>query len=352
MTAVLMPDVGYATQSGIVLKWLAGVGQQVEQGAPLLEIGMEKTVFELAAPRAGTLLATYVLPGAIVPVGEVIGWIGVEGQQAPTMRCRILGWAPEVGIPPADWPEAPPEDDAEELEAALTAPDQGQAALNKPYKEFLRQQIRPVTAERMTNSWRRAPKVDLFAEVDFSGVTTHRAQVREAGQNPAPVNVYIAFAAVRAFEEFPELNCHWLHERREPVDGIHVGLAVALGDNLLTVSLRDLQGADLPTIGSQYRAMIRKALGLSLSHDDLFGSSITLTSLGEFDVTAFTAVINPPELFILAIGKLEDKPVVRGGAVVAAPMCTLCLSFDHRGVDGAPASRLLQRIKHHIETFA
>jgi pyruvate dehydrogenase E2 component (dihydrolipoamide acetyltransferase) len=97
--------------------------------------------------------------------------------------------------------------------------------------------------------------------------------------------------------------------------------------------------------------MLKKALGMTLAHEELFGSSLTITNLGEWDVTAFSALLNPPEIFILAIGKLEERPIVRSGQVVPCLRCTFCLSFDHRGVDGAPASRLLQRIKLNLESF-
>ena len=116
------------------------------------------------------------------------------------------------------------------------------------------------------------------------------------------------------------------------------------------VSTEHLEKAGLFEIQKRFKGLIRKALRSSLTRDELFRSSLTITNLGEFDVTAFTALINPPEAFILAIGKVEQRPVVRDGAVVPAVMCTFCLSFDHRAVDGAPASRLLQRIKSHMES--
>lgn len=203
----------------------------------------------------------------------------------------------------------------------------------------------------MSKSWVDAPKVDLFAEVDFSAVVAHRNAQKAAGIEPAPFNVYIAHAVVGAFKEFPEWNVNMVDGKSVPLDGIHVGVAVALGENLLTVSMKNLENEDLVGIQRNYKGMIRKAVGMSLSRDDLYGSSLTITSLGEFEVFAFTPIINPPEIFILGVGELKERAVVRNGNIEIAPVCYFCLSFDHRGIDGAPASRVLRAIKHGVEQY-
>jgi pyruvate dehydrogenase E2 component (dihydrolipoamide acetyltransferase) len=218
------------------------------------------------------------------------------------------------------------------------------------HRNFLRGQLRRVTAQRMARSWVEAPKVDLFADVDLTRAEAHRAALKTRGQAPPSYNVYIAHAVVKAFLDLPEYNFQYIGGKSVPVEGIHVGMAVALGDNLVTVSMKHLEQAGLLEIQKRFKVLIRKALRSSLTRDELYRSSLTITNLGEFDVTAFTALINPPEAFILAIGKVEQRPVVRDGEVVPAVMCTFCLSFDHRAVDGAPASRLLQRIKAHMES--
>jgi pyruvate dehydrogenase E2 component (dihydrolipoamide acetyltransferase) len=217
------------------------------------------------------------------------------------------------------------------------------------HRGVLRHQLRRVTAQRMARSWVEAPKVDLFAEVDFSRVEAHRQALKARGEEAPSYNMYIAHGVVKAFEELPAFNFHLMDGVAVPLDGIHVGMAVSVGDNLLTVSLKHLGGVGLLEIARRFKGLIRKALRMSLTRDELYASSLTVTNLGEYDVTAFTAVLNPPETFILAIGKVEPRAVVRDGQVVAAPMCTFCLSFDHRAVDGAPASRLLQCIKRHME---
>lgn len=362
MGAILVPHLGYATEESTVLHWLKQVGEPVAAGEAVVEITTEKAVHVVVAPQAGTLLAAYAPAGAILPEGEPLAWVGAPGEEPPALKARLTGWEEEVAPRPPDlWqrfrpanggpPDArggetaaePPADEAPP--PATQAPERVSAA----HRSVVRHQLRRVTAARMAHSWREAPKVDLFAEVDFTRVQAERAALKAKGHEAPSLNVYIAHAAARAFADLPHLNVYWGGEEAVPHEHINIGVAVALGDNLVTVSMKDVGAADRFEVQRRFKALIRKALQMNLRREELYASSLTVTNLGEYDVSAFCAVLNPPEVFILAVGALEERPVVREGAVAAAPMCTLCLSFDHRAVDGAPASRLLQRIKQHLE---
>ncbi len=343
MAEIILPHLGFATAEATVLRWLKAVGDAVHSGDDVAELASEKTIHVLAAAESGTLLAVYAPPGAIVEQGQPLAWIGQAGEAAPTRTPRIVGWEPEIAPPP---PGFQPAGRATAPAPAVHAP----ATFQKPDREFLKHQIRRVTGQRMAASW-AAPKVDLFADVDFTRVVAHRQALKDAGQEGPSYNVYIAHAAVRALGDFPHLNRHWIDGQSLPVDGIHVGVAVAQGENLVTVSMKHLEGLGLLEIQRRFKGLIRKAVSMSLTQDELYGSSLTVTNLGEFDVTGFAALLNPPEIFILAIGALQQRPVVKDGAVVPCWQCTFCLSFDHRGVDGGPASRLLQRIKHYLERY-
>lgn len=350
MREILLPNLGYATREGTMLAWLKAEGDPVQAGEELAEVAMEKTVHVLTAPEAGVLLGIAAPVGAIVPEGEAIAWIGRNGEQPPAHRCRIAGWEDEVAPPPPDleqWLR-----DSQDAPGDGPGPAPASAPLERfepRHREFLRGQLRPITARRMARSWVEAPKVDLFADMDLTKVAAHRTALKQGGGEAPSFNVYIAHAVVKAFRDLPEYNYLCIDGENVPLDGIHVGVAVAMGDNLVTVSMKNLQDAGLLEIQKRFKALIRKALRVSLTREELYGSSLTITNLGEYDVTAFTAVLNPPEAFILAIGLVEERVVVRDGQPAVATMCTFCLSFDHRAVDGGPASRLLQRIKHHME---
>jgi pyruvate/2-oxoglutarate dehydrogenase complex dihydrolipoamide acyltransferase (E2) component len=339
---IILPSLGFAVREATVLRWLKAPGDGVAAGDDLVEVASEKTIHVLCAAEGGTLLAHYALPGAIVEEGQPLGYIGRAGESAPPRSPRIVGWEAEVAPPPAGFRPAP----AAAGGAAAHAPE----TFQKSAREVSKRQIRRVTGQRMAASW-AAPKVDLFTDVDFTRVVAHREALKQSGADAPSYNMYIAHAAVRAFEDLPHLNRQWRGGESVPVDGIHVGVAVAQGENLVTVSMKNLAGLALEELQRRFKGLIRKALGMTLTREELYGSSLTITNLGEFDVTGFTAILNPPEIFILAIGALQERPAVRNGQIVPRWQCTFCLSFDHRAVDGGPAARLLQRIKHHLEHY-
>ena len=361
---MLFPQLGFATAEGTVLNWLHAVGERVEAGAPLVEIASEKAVNVVAAPGGGVLLAIFAPPGAIVPEGETLGWIGEDGERPPEVNCRWLGWEADIAPPPENLAQrlasAPAQISSQPMSSG-EMPAEGEHGafppvlppeqVDKRYRDLLKKQLRETTGKRMAKSWVDAPKVDLFAEINFSAVVAHREGEKRAGRQSPPFNMYIVHAVVKAFEEFPQLNCQWINGRRQPLDGIHVGVAVALNDSLLTISLKNLGGLSLREVERRYRSLIRKAAAMTLEHGELYGSSLTVTNLGEFEIFGFTPVINPPEVYILGIGELKDRALVVDGEIVVAPVCYFCLSFDHRGVDGAPASRLLRSIKHYLEDY-
>ena len=355
MPAVRFPKQGIATREGTILAWLKEPGASVSPGDELVEAVQEKAICVIVAERGGVLLAIDAPPGAIVPEGERIGWIGAPGETPPPHRPAWRGWDEQIAPPPPDLesrvrPASAPVADVPGGAPDTTVSIHGVAKPGRREREILKGQLRHLTAERMAHAW-RAPKVDLFTDVDFTRVIAHRQALKAEGREPPSYNVYIAHAAAQAMARFPELNAHWIDGRLVPLEGVHIGVAVALDQNLITVSMKNVGGIGLDALQARFKALIRKAAGMSLAHGDLYGSSMTITNLGEFEITGFTAVLNPPELFILAIGMLRERVVPRGSGFAAEPYSTFCLSFDHRGVDGAPASRLLREIKHILERY-
>ncbi len=350
MPEVFAPQLGFATREITIVQWHKAIGDTIAVGEPLADVEAEKALATVDAVQAGILLAIYCPAGAVVAEGTPLGWVGPAEEEPPMLAPQVVGWEPMLAPVPAEYahllPAAAPA--ASTPEGAAPPPKTSRALVRR----YLRSVVRKITAERMARSWVAAPKVDLLAEIDFTRVVAHREGIKAAGGEAPSYNVYIAHAVVQAFEDMPHLNINWINGGPVPLDGIHVGVAVALEDNLVTISMKHLGGQPLDELQRRFRGLIKKAVGMSLNRDEMYGNSLTVTNLGEFEITAFTPILNPPEVFILGIGKLADRVVVKGGEMVVAPITQFFLSFDHRGVDGAPASRLLRQIKHHLEHYA
>jgi pyruvate dehydrogenase E2 component (dihydrolipoamide acetyltransferase) len=221
--------------------------------------------------------------------------------------------------------------------------------------------IRKVIGDRMSQSAFSAPHVTLMTEAEATNLVSARAQLNEelaTGGSPIvnghpglkiSFNAILAALVARALREHPYLNA------RLEADGIHlaseVNLALAVDSDrgLLTPVLHDVNQLSLAEIQRGYDALIQRAMSGTSLPEDSDGGTFTITNLGSLDVDGFTPVINPPQSGILGIGRIVEKPVARDGATVIRAMVTLSLSFDHRVVDGAPAARFLQRIKHLVE---
>jgi pyruvate dehydrogenase E2 component (dihydrolipoamide acetyltransferase) len=158
-------------------------------------------------------------------------------------------------------------------------------------------------------------------------------------------------ATAAAMREDPVLNVSFQDDAIRRHADVNIGLAVALDEGLVTVSLKDADQQDLPAIAKESERLIEKARSGGLQVDDVTGNSITISSLGGFEIDSFTPIINLPEAAIIGVGTLVDRPVVRSGQIDVAPIMKLSLSFDHRIVDGAPAARFLQLLKSKLETL-
>jgi pyruvate dehydrogenase E2 component (dihydrolipoamide acetyltransferase) len=212
--------------------------------------------------------------------------------------------------------------------------------------------MRRSIAENMARSAHTVARVVHFAEVDMSKAVQYREENRErfkaAGTNLS-FNTILVKATASAMREYPVLNVSFQGNTIRKHGDINIGLAVALDDGLITVSIKNADKKDLQTIAKDSAALVEKARKGSVQVDDVTGSSITVSSLGNFDIDCFTPIINLPEVAIIGLGSIVQKPVVKDGGIFIAPIMKLSLSFDHRVVDGAPAARFLQLLKRKIE---
>lgn len=212
--------------------------------------------------------------------------------------------------------------------------------------------MRRLIARRMVESSRLTAPVTHHTEVDATELVNLRVSLKESwSAPPSYTDVVIKIAAI-ALTEHPTLNARLDGDEIVLSEAVHVGVAVDTERGLVVPVVRDVQDKTLRQIAEVTSARVEEAHRGSLNPDDLQGGTFTVTNLGMYDVDAFTPIINLPECAILGLGRILSKPVVIDGEarrIAVRQMMTLSLTFDHRIVDGAPAARFLQRVKHLIE---
>ena len=215
--------------------------------------------------------------------------------------------------------------------------------------------LRRIVAERMSASSTQTARVTLITEADATAFVAARESLKasvtdEWGFAPG-FNDLLALIVARALSEFPYMNARLSDDGTsiERLPFVNLGMAVDTERGLLVPVIRDADQKGLRAFGTEFRTLVERARTSRSLPDDLTGGSFTITNLGMYDVDAFTPIINLPEAAILGVGRIQPKAVIVGGEVVARQMWTLSLAFDHRLVDGAPAARFLQRIKHLVE---
>jgi pyruvate dehydrogenase E2 component (dihydrolipoamide acetyltransferase) len=214
--------------------------------------------------------------------------------------------------------------------------------------------MRTAISRRMVESKSKAPHFYVSTEIEMEAVTAANDALN--AQQPAEARVTLTAWLVRAIAQslaaYPALNAVWNGETLEQVDAINIGIAVAIPDGLIAPALLDCGTKDLATISSELRDLVARTKAGKLKPAEFSDATFTLSNLGAFPVTQFTAIVTPPQVAILATGKSESRAVVRDGAIVARQMLTATLSADHRAVDGALVAAFLGDLKARLESPA
>jgi pyruvate dehydrogenase E2 component (dihydrolipoamide acetyltransferase) len=210
--------------------------------------------------------------------------------------------------------------------------------------------IRKTIARRLAESNGPVPTFFLTAEFDATRAAELRAQLLEMGdQYKVSFNDIVIKAVALALAEHPEVNAHWLNDKIRHFNRIHVAMAVAVEDGLITPVLFDADRMTLWDISAKARELAGKARERKLLPEEYTGSTFSVSNLGMFGIDQFTAIINPPEAGILAIGGVEEKPVVINGALEVRQRMRVTMSCDHRVIDGATGAKFLQTVRRYIE---
>ena len=214
-------------------------------------------------------------------------------------------------------------------------------------------QMRKTVARRLVESLGPVPHFYLTVDVDMKRALAARARVNallaERQEGKASLNDLVIKAAAAALVRHPACNAWWQGDSVRRFDRVHMGVAVAVPDGLITPVVRDAHAKGLGRIGQEVRELAARAREKKLRPEEYTGSTFSISNLGMFGIEEFTAVINPPEACILAVGAVEDRPVARDGQVVVRPRMRVTMSCDHRVVDGAEGASFLSTLKAFLE---
>ena len=213
-------------------------------------------------------------------------------------------------------------------------------------------QMRKTVARRLTESLGPVPHFFLTVDVDMTRALQARKQVNqllaERGAK-ASINDFVIKAAAVALTHHPECNAWWQGDSIRRFNRVHMAIAVAVPDGLITPVVRDAHAKGLGRISAEVRELAGRAREKKLQPHEYTGSTFSISNLGMFGIEEFTAVINPPEAGIIAVGAVEERPVVREGQVVVQPRMRITMSCDHRVIDGAQGARFLATLKSFLE---
>ena len=404
VTPVILPKLGLTMDEGRLVAWLKKEGDHVDAGEVLFEVETDKATMEVESPVAGYVRRLLAAGGDDIPVTAVIALISTTADE-PIADEPIGIATPDAAAAPTPEPERPQAAAAatvpseassdrvvaspaarkraaelgvdlalvraarggrisiEDVEAAgvaggaaagavggaadagaaTAAPGGEPAAQGSASARAPLSRMRRVIAERMTRSFRDVPQFSVSRDVDMTLAAATKAA---AGVSYADVLIE---AVARTLAEHPRLAMRYDPEGLVGADGIHVGIAVALEDGLLVPVLRDADSKDLAAISRERSALQDGARAGKLAADALTGAVFTISNLGQHGVDRFTAIVNPPEAAILAVGRVRDGVIARDGHPVIAPVVTLTLSVDHRVADGAHAAAFLADLVGRLE---
>jgi pyruvate dehydrogenase E2 component (dihydrolipoamide acetyltransferase) len=355
-----LPDLGEGLTEGEIARWLVAEGQEIREDDPLVEIATDKTTVEIPSPAGGTVSRILVAEGEVVAVGTVLVVIGDDGGRteavasAPrrvreTAQPLVSGGgriratplvrriAAELGVELDRLAGTGPQGRITEDDVRAA----GGAAAAAPAAEGRREPLRGVRrriAEHLTRSHAEIPAVTWVEECDFTDVDTKRL---------IPL---VLRATARALQEFPELNARLEGDQIVYLDRYDLGIAVQTDQGLVVPVVRNCGEASLDELDAEVKRLADGARAGTLKPDELRGSTFSVTSAGKLGGLLVTPLVNHPEVGILGIHRIAERPVVRDGAVVARRIGNVSVTFDHRVVDGARAAEFGLVVIRRLET--
>jgi len=358
MKKVILPRIDPGMERGKIVQWLKKEGDKVKEGEPIVKVEGEKTIFSVEAPISGILRKILAEEGEEVPVTQAIAIITAPGEEItedmlPKDRIKISPaarrLAKEHGVDISMIEGTGPggriirEDVLRAIEAMK------KEEMGPKVKKVVRiEGMRKTIARRMSESHRTIPAVTLVTEVDMTKALELREMLKEKSRRIS-ITAMVVKAAALALEEDPILNSTVEDDRIIVYEDVNVGVAVSLLQGLVVPVIRNANKKSLLEISDEIEKLSRKAREEGLSPGDVSEGTFTVSNLGARDVEFFIPIINPPQSAILGVGTLSQRPLVIEGRLEIRPTLRLSLVFDHRVVDGTPASDFLKKIKGNLE---
>jgi pyruvate dehydrogenase E2 component (dihydrolipoyllysine-residue acetyltransferase) len=352
-----LPDLGEGLTEGEIARWLVSEGQEVAEDDPLVEIQTDKTTVEIPSPAAGKVARILVAEGDVVPVGTVLVVIGedaaapaeeqprteltpsasaaVRGQtrdNGPRGRVRatplVRRLAQELGVQLEGLEGTGPQGRVTDDDVRQAAASRGQTP-DLSRAEGRREPIRGVrrlVAEHMARAHREVPPVTWVEECDFGSIELKRL---------VPT---VLKAVAESLEDYPELNARLEDGEIVYLDRYDLGVAMQTDQGLVVPVVRGCDSASLEELARELERLAEAARTGTLKPEELRGSTFTVTSAGKLGGLLTTPIVNHPEVAILSIGRVAERPAVRDGQLTVRPIGTIAITFDHRVVDGARAA--------------
>jgi pyruvate dehydrogenase E2 component (dihydrolipoamide acetyltransferase) len=399
---VLMEALSPTMEEGRLVEWKKNEGDPIRIGDVIAEVETDKAVMELVARAEGVLLKQLVPAGATVAVAKLVGIVGQPGEDISA----LTGGAPAPAAtptPPAAASPAPTTVAVELPRVPASPPQSGRTKASPLAKKVARErgldlgaiagsgpegrivlrdldktpagsgafsatpaaagafedvpltQIRKTIAKRLAQSIGPIPTFYLTTEVDMDRTWEAREALNEAGKRGSGEAPKISFndivmkATAAALQAHPACNAWWQDDRIRYWKDVHLSVAVAVEDGLITPVVRNADRKSLREISAEVKELAGRARERRLKPEEYTGGTFSVSNLGMFDIDQFTAIINPPEAGILAVGSIVEQAVVKQGAVVPGRRLRLTMSCDHRVIDGATGAAFLRTLKGMLE---
>ena len=403
---ISMPKLGFDMREGLLVRWVKNEGENINKGDVLAEIETDKATVEVESSASGVVRKLLVEAGSIVPIGDPIAIVGSADEKidVPTADSRPQTTAKEEVPLPVAPTTAPAQQTValiesgpikasplakkiardqrvdlsniqgtgpggrivrRDIEAALSSrvvampvakpsvsmPTPSSAPVSYEDETVQLTKLRQAIARRMTESKTTVPHFYVTHEYKMDAVMALRKQANEylPDNEKLSVNDFIIKAVALTLREFPNLNATFANDKVVRHGAVNVGVAVAVENGLLTVAHKDTDQKPLRQISNEVKAMAARAREGKVKPEDIEGSTFSVSNLGMYDVENFTAIVNPPEAAILAVGSAREVPVVENSEIKVGWRMKATISVDHRVSDGAEAAQFMQALAKYLE---